>query len=105
MPDKLRRTGETRTLTFEVFDLELDDTDRQHLAADPRGFLNNLLQEEGQQVNGLLVDDDEKFQAPNDSGAVGLTTTVWHCTAPPNKVSRWITIVSGAADDDGDGDR
>lgn len=102
MPGRLRKREATQTLTFEVFDLDLDDTDRQQLAADPRGFLNSLLQEEGQQVNGLLMDDDEKFQTSNGFGVT--TTTVWHCTAPPAKVSRWITIVSGAADGD-DGDR
>jgi hypothetical protein len=103
MPGRLRRTDETQMLTFEVFDLELDDTDRQQLAADPRGFLNNLLQEEGQEVNGLLMDEDEKFR-PNSLGAAALPPTVWHCTAPPSRASRWITIVPGAANDGGDDD-
>jgi hypothetical protein len=85
---------------FEVFDLELGDTDRQQLAADPRGFLNNLLQEEGQQVNQLLMDDDEKFR-PDSSGVAAGTPSVWHCTAPPDKASKWITVISAVANDGG----
>jgi len=100
MPGRLRATHETQTMTFEVFNLDLDDEGRQQLAADPRGFLNNLLQEEGQQVNGLLVDDDLKFKTENGTTSAALPPSVWHCTSPPDKASRWITIVPGVTDDE-----
>ncbi len=105
MAGKLKKQDASHELTFEVFDLDLDDDDRQRLADDPRGFLTKLLQEEGQTVNGLLMESDEKFQKPDGSASVtggpSLPPSVWHCTAPPEKRSKWITIVPGVADDGG----
>lgn len=99
MPSKLKKREQTQTLTFEIYDLELDDYDRQRMAEDPRGFFTSLLEEEGQVVNDLLVAADEKFLAPDGdtSAAPGgthvPTPTTWHCTSPPDMRSKWITII------------
>ena len=110
MASKLRKREKTETLEFEVFELDLDDDERRRLADDPRGFLTNLLKEEGQVVNDLLVAADDKFLKPdgtstdvvvtdgNDVGndirtdAAGATSSVWHCTKPRSMRSKWITI-------------
>jgi len=88
MAGKMKKQDETRTLEFEVFDLDLNDDELQQLAADPRGFLGNLLEEEGQTVNDLLITSDDKFLAATS------TPSTWHCTSPPNMKSKWITIIA-----------
>jgi hypothetical protein len=102
MAGKLKKQEESQTLTFEVFDLELDDDDRQRLSDDPRGFLTNLLIEEGQTVNDLLVTSDvAKFLDPYGSSGVNAsprTSSIWHCTEPRSLRSKWITIIMGAPD-------
>jgi hypothetical protein len=87
MAGKLKRRAETETLTFEVFDLDLDDDDRQRLSDDPRGFLSNLLQEEGATVNGLMLESDEEYKTSDGNGALGLEA--WHIRSGPAK-SGWL---------------
>jgi hypothetical protein len=101
MAGKLKKQDGTETLTFEVFDLDLDDNDRQRLADNPREFLTNLLAEEGQLVNDLLVSSDDKFLGPDgtDPGtSTRATASMWHCAGPPDKRSKWITVLSEADD-------
>ena len=97
MAGKLKRQEGTETLSFEVFDLDLDDADRQTLADNPRKFLDGLLKEEGQKVNALLMESDDKFLKPDatSAGVTPLPPTLWHCTSPPTHASKWITLVPG----------
>ena len=67
MATKLNRRAETEDLTFEIFDLDLDENEQAQLADDPRGFLTELLEAEGQVVNELLVSADEMFLKPDGS--------------------------------------
>ena len=111
MASKLKKRDKTETLEFEVFELDLDGDEQQQLADDPRGFLTNLLKEEGQVVNDLLVAADEKFLKPDGAttdvvvtdgtdvrtdvrtDAAGATTSIWHCKSPASMRSKWITII------------
>jgi hypothetical protein len=93
MAGKLKKQEKTETLTFEVFELDLDEDDRQRLADNPRGFFTDLLKEEGQTVNDLLVAADEVFKKEIPGGGPSLPPTVWHCTAPPHRKSSWMTVV------------
>jgi hypothetical protein len=98
---KLKQRADTETLTFEVFDLDLDEHEQQQLAEDPRGFLTDMLEGEGQVVNDLLVAANDKFMKPDGSdstlGVVSPTPphppSVWHCVSPESMKSKWITIV------------
>jgi hypothetical protein len=95
MTARLKKRDETETLTFEVFDLELDDADRRRLAEDPRGFLNSLLEAEGATVNGLFLESDETFQMAGTVEHRPKTTSVWHCVSPPSMRSRRIVVTQG----------
>jgi hypothetical protein len=91
---RLKKRDKTETLTFEVFDLELDDADHELLAEDPRGFFISLLEEEGATVNGLFLESDETFQLIGEAARRrGGTTSVWHCTSPPAMRSRRIVVI------------
>ena len=71
------------------------------MARDPRAFLANLLDAEGQVVNDVLVAADEKFMSTEElMGGTSVVSptpphppTVWHCVSPPAMKSKWITIV------------
>jgi hypothetical protein len=94
MAGKLKQRAETEELTFEVFDLDLDNDDRKQLSEDPRAFFTNLLDDEGAEVNELLIGSDEKILTE-----LGTTTPppnppeLWHCTAPASKASKWLVIM------------
>lgn len=89
------------TLTFDVFDLELSDYEREQLVEDPRAFLTALLDSEQQTVNDLLVASDERFKTLKPDGATATpgggthvpTPSTWHCTSPASMRSKWITII------------
>jgi len=90
MAGRLKRRDETETLTFEIFDLALDYEDRQRLSDDPRGFLSNLLQEEGATVNGLLLESDDEFKTSDGLGfGGGGSLQIWHIRSGPAK-SGWM---------------
>jgi hypothetical protein len=94
MVARLRKRDKTETLTFEVFNLELDEADHQRLAEDPRGFLGSLLESEGATVNGLYLESDESFQTIGTAERPRGDTTVWHCVRPPDMRSNYIVVVS-----------
>lgn len=51
----LKKVGEETTEVYEL-DLELDDSAREELEADPRGFIKRFLESQGHKVNGLTLD-------------------------------------------------
>ena len=90
-----RQEGVIEVRAYEVFELELDDADRADLAKDPTGFLRKVIEDEGQPINALYM--DEKFLTPNggsDLGAGPPIVRTFHCIAPPEAKSAYITIVS-----------
>lgn len=87
MGGKLKLRDGTETPTLEVFDLYLDDDDRQRLSDDPRGFFSSLLREEGQTVNALMLESDEEYKLPDAGGPLGLEA--WHIRSGPAK-SGWM---------------
>lgn len=87
--NRLRKRRDTVTLTFAVYDLELDDQSRREMAADPEQFLRTAIEAEGQAVNGIIMDSAVKLSADGTMPE----PQVYHCEAPPRFVSKWITIV------------
>ena len=84
---------DTVTLTVEVFDVvDFDEDATAELAADATGFFRKLLEGEGRVVNGLMMDEKMLGEGPTNAGAAPVPQ-VYHCEAPPEFASKWITIV------------
>jgi hypothetical protein len=69
------------------------------MAANPAAFLRKLFESESLPVNNVIIDEellaaDQKTLGP-DGGDLGTRPhpQVWHCTAPPEDKSTFITIV------------
>lgn len=88
---RLRRREAVEALAFEVFDLELDEAAWAEMVRDPSGFVRELIESEGIRVAGNWV-DDILTTAPPDSPP---DIQVYHCVAPPEHVSKNISIVIG----------
>jgi hypothetical protein len=107
MPDsprkRFKRRDEVQVMEFEVFDLDLDDSEKEQLRRDPAGFLKRvIIEDELPAMNALYVDD--KFLGPDGtSGTLGVTPPVpqvYHCIRPPASASKYITIVHASGDPD-----
>lgn len=80
------------SLDFEVYELEeLDDTARQALNADPFTVMRGYIEDTGQAVNGMYM-DEIMLKASPDGGAPP-PPTQWHCESPGPHFSKWISIV------------
>lgn len=95
MANTLKMSSNKETLRFEKFDLELDDAGKAAFKKDPEGFLRKLISDAGFANNGMMM--DLKFLKPETTGG-GVASPapepqVYHCEAPPHRVSKWITIV------------
>jgi hypothetical protein len=91
MAGKLIRRDGSEGPPLEIFDLYLDPDDRRRLSEDPRGFLSNLLQEEGATMNALMLESDEKYKNGDDGGPLALEA--WHIRSGPAK-SGWVASLS-----------
>ena len=100
--ERLRLVG-TREVKLSVFELKLNDEDRQRMAGDLVGTVTDILLGEGQTVNGVLVADQAKAAQekatptdiiffPPDLG----TPIVCHVESPEQFASRWVITGTGA---------
>jgi hypothetical protein len=79
-------------MAFEVFELELDAESRAEMAKDPPMSLRKLIESEGIEVRGLMM--DVKMLAPKElTGAP--VCHVYHCVSPDHMVSSHISICGG----------
>ncbi|MGW1871186.1 hypothetical protein ACWCPS_37310 [Streptomyces mauvecolor] len=83
---KLIKAG-TEKPTFSVFTLQADDKELTEMRADPAGFFERLLRENGIPINDLCI--STRVSSPV---ATETTTSIWHCEAPENMKSRTIVV-------------
>ena len=98
---RLKLVG-TREVKLTVFELKLSDEDTTRMADDLVGVVTEILEAEGQTVNGVLVAGqaltDEASPAtdiiffPPDLG----TPIVCHVESPEQFASRWVITGTGA---------
>jgi hypothetical protein len=99
---RLRLIG-TRQVTLSVFELKLSDEDSTRMAGDLVGTVTEILEAEGQTVNGVLVADqamaEDREASPTDiiffPPDLG-TPIVCHVESPPMFESRWVITGTGA---------
>src|SRR3954464_2299806 len=87
---RLRKVGE-ETLTFDVFKVDVDPDDEADFRKDPFASIREAIEAEGFDINSLAM--DEKMLTAEGDGALA-TASTWHCTSPPDKKSKWITVLS-----------
>jgi hypothetical protein len=99
---RLRLVG-TRQVTLTVFELKLSDEDTANMADDLVGVVTEILEAEGQTVNGVLVADqamaEDKQASPTDiiffPPDLG-RPIVCHVESPERFQSRWVITGTGA---------
>lgn len=88
---RLKRVG-TETLEFGVYDIEMDDETRDRFRADPVAFLREVITADTDfGINSIIVDSE--LLKPDGGSGTTPVPQVYHCEAPPQYVSKWITIV------------
>jgi hypothetical protein len=100
--ERLRLVG-TREVKLSVFELKLNDEDKQRMADDLVGMVTEILINEGQTVNGVLVANqamaEEEKATPTDiiffPPDLG-TPIVCHVESPEQFASRWVITGTGA---------
>lgn len=100
--ERLRLIG-TREVKLSVFELKLNDADKQRMADDLVGMVTEILINEGQTVNGVLVANQamalEEKATPTDiiffPPDLG-TPIVCHVESPEQFASRWVITGTGA---------
>lgn len=85
----LKKTEDLTAMVFEVFELEVEESDRAELAADPSKFMTDLLKGEGVTPKAVMM--DEKMLKP-DPTATGIVCRVYHCKWPADQASHTITV-------------
>jgi hypothetical protein len=93
MVAKLTKQTDQLTMTFEVFDLELDAQSRKDMAADPAGFLRKAIADAGAAAPNRIAVDDRFKDDVGDGGAPEPRPRVFHCVSPAEHASTYITIV------------
>jgi hypothetical protein len=94
MVAKLTKQTDQITMTFEVFDLELDAPSQKDMAADPAGFLRKAIADAGAAPPNRIVVDDRIKDEVGDGGVTDPPRPrVFHCVSPAEHASTYITIV------------
>lgn len=86
---RLRKVGE-ETLTFDVFEFDVDPDDEADFDKDPLAAIREIIEAEGFEINSIAM--DEKMLT-DGFGKTRATASTWHCTSPPEKASKWITVI------------
>ena len=92
---RLNRREAPEALAFEVFDLELDDAGWAEMAPDPAAFVRELLASNGISSAGIWNDELLNSGGTTTASPRPPAIQVYHCIAPPEHVSKSITIVIG----------
>jgi hypothetical protein len=98
--ERLRLIG-TREVTLRVFELRLSDDENDQLTGDPVAAVTEILEKEGQEVNGVFVADQVTADEASASDVIFFPPDlgrpiVCHVESPKQFASRWVITGTGA---------